>query len=145
MRGHSENARFLLVGLLAVALHPSVCKEPGKAQRRIAFTRDSTLWTANADGTEVRKLIKGADPSISPDGSKVAFTMSPPGEKELLRFVAVADVATGATKIFKTTPSSNSFGPVWSPDGSQILFETFVEKHLRLGLLNADGSEFRFF
>jgi TolB protein len=145
MRDHAEKARFLLVAFLVLALRPSLCAEPGTALRRIAFARDSTIWTANADGTEVRKLIRGADPSISPDGTKVAFTMSPSGGKEVLRFIAVADVATGATKIFKATPSSNSFGPVWSPDGSQILFEIFVENHWRLGLVNADGSEFRFF
>jgi TolB protein len=133
-----------LVALLGLALDPSFCQEPGKAQRRIAFARDSMIWTANADGTEVRKLAKGADPSISPDGTKVAFTISPPGGKELLRYIAVADIATGATKTFKGTPSNNSFGPVWSPDGTQILFEIFVENHWRLGLVNADGSEFRF-
>jgi TolB protein len=130
---------------LQLAFYSSFCEEPGRAQHRVAFTRDSTIWTANADGTEVRKLIKGADPSISPDGTKVAFTISPPEGKELLRYIAVADVATGATKIFKATPSNNCFGPVWSPDGSQILFEIFVENHWRLGLINADGSEFKFF
>jgi TolB protein len=145
MPGHDKKARFLLVALLGLTLHPSFCEEVGRAQRRIAFARDSMIWTANADGTEVRQLIKGADPSISPDGTKVAFTMSPSEGKELLRYIAVADVATGTTKIFKATPSNNSFGPVWSPDGSQILFEIFVENHWRLGLVHADGSEFRFF
>jgi TolB protein len=41
-------------------------------------------------------------------------------------------------------PSNNCFGPVWSPNGTQILFEIFVETHWRLGLVNADGSGFRF-
>jgi TolB protein len=145
MHVHDEKAWFLLIVFLGLGLHPTFCAEPGRAQRRIAFARDSMIWTANADGTEVRKLINGADPNISPDGTKVAFTMSPSGGKELLRYIAVADVATGATKVFKATPSNNSFGPVWSPDGSHILFEIFVENHWRLGLVNADGSEFRFF
>ena len=144
MRSYDEKAWFLLVVFLGLGLHPSFCAEPGRAQRRIAFDRDSMIWTANADGTEVRKLINGADSNISPDGSKVAFTMSPSGGKELLRYIAVADVATGATKVFKATPSNNSFGPVWSPDGSHILFEIFVENHWRLGLVNADGADFRF-
>jgi TolB protein len=145
MRSHDKKALFVVIALLGLALHPLFCQEPVRAQRRIAFARDSMILTANADGTEVRKLIKGADPSISPDGTKVAFTTSPSGGKELLRYIAVADVATGTTKIFKGTPSNNSFGPVWSPDGSQILFEIFVENHWRLGLVKADGSEFRFF
>jgi len=145
MRTHNEKAWFLFIAFLGLGFHPLFCAEPGTAQRRIAFARDSMIWTANADGTEVRKLIKGADPNISPDGTKVAFTMSPSGGKQVLRYIAVADVATGGTKVFKATPSNNSFGPVWSPDGSHILFEIFVENHWRLGLVNADGSEFRFF
>jgi TolB protein len=119
--------------------------EPGTSQRRIVFARDSTLWTANLDGTKIRKLVKGADPCISPDGRKVAFTMSPSGAKDVVRFIAVAEIATGATTVFKETPSNNCFGPVWSPDGSQILFEILVENHWRLGLINSDGSGFRFF
>lgn len=137
---------FLLFALLALTTRASISEVAGAPQRRIVFARDSTLWTANLDGTKMRKLTKGADPCISPDGTKVAFTMSPPGGgKEFLRYIAVVEVATGTTKIFKDTPSNNCFGPVWSPDGSQLLFEIDVENNWRLGLLNADGSGFRFF
>jgi len=145
MRVNAAKAGFLLSALLMLALDASLSEEPGPAQRRIVFARDSTIWTANLDGTKVRKLVKGTDPCISPDGTKVAFTMSPSGGKVLLRYIAVADIATGAAQIFKATPSNNAFGPVWSPDGSQILFEIFVENHWRLGLVNGDGSAFRYF
>jgi len=142
---YTMKSGFLALALLALAIGSLLSEEPGGPQRRIVFARDSTLWTANLDGTKMRKLTRGADPSISPDGTKVAFTMSPPGGKELLRYIAVAEVATGATKVFKETPSNNCFGPVWSPDGALIAFEIFVENHWRLGLINADGSGFRFF
>jgi TolB protein len=138
-------AGYLLFAFLALAQHPLLSEEAGTPQRRIVFARDSSIWTANLDGTKIRKLVGGDDPCISPDGSKVAFTMSPPGGKEVVRFIAVAEVATGSTKVFKETPSNNCFGAVWSPDGSQILFEISVEHHWRLGLINADGSGFRFF
>jgi TolB protein len=139
-------AGFLLFAVLLLATRASISEVAGAPQRRIVFTRNSTLWTANLDGTKMRKLIKGADPCISPDGTKVAFTLSPPGGgEEVVRYIAVVEVATGATKVFKDTPSNNCFGPVWSPDGSQLLFEIDVEHNWRLGLLNADGSGFRFF
>ena len=48
MRAHDEKARFLLVALLGLALHPSFCEEPGRTPRRIAFARDSMIWTAKA-------------------------------------------------------------------------------------------------
>lgn len=138
-------AGFLCVAFLALVLHSSLSEETGSSQRRIVFARDSSIWTANLDGTKMRKLITGSDPCISPDGSKVAFTQSPPGGKEVLRFIAVTEVATGATKIFRETPSKNCFGPVWSRDGAQIVFEILVENHWRLGLINPDGTGFRFF
>jgi TolB protein len=135
----------LFIAFLALAVHPLFSDEPGIAQRRIVFARASALWTANLDGSKIRKLVIGADPCISPDGRKVAFTMSPPPGKEVVRYIAVAEVATGTTTVFKETPSNNCFGPVWSPNGSQILFEILVENHWRLGLINSDGSGFRFF
>jgi WD40-like Beta Propeller Repeat len=135
---------FLIFALLALSVRLSLSEEPG-SQRRLVFARDPTIWIGNLDGTKMRKLVRGADPCISPDGAKVAFTMSPAGGQELLRYIAVVEVSTGATKVFKETPSNNCFGPVWSPDGSQILFEIFVENHWRLGLVDPDGSGFRFF
>ena len=139
------NTRFLLFALLALAVHSSLSVEPGAPQRRIVFVRDSNIWTANLDGSQARKLIRGADPCISPDGQKVAFTISPAEGKEVVRYIAVRELPNGSTKVFKEIPSNNCFGPVWSPDGSQILFEILAENHWRVGLLNSDGSGFRFF
>src|ERR1700722_1817506 len=139
------NAGFLLFALLAFSLELSLSEELAAPQKRIAFVRDSSLWIANLDGSKTRKLVRGDNPSISPDGTKVAFTMSPEGGTQIVRYIAVTQVATGATSIFKKMPSNNCFGPVWSPDGSQIVFEIFVENHWRLGLVNADGDNFRFF
>jgi TolB protein len=139
------NIRFLLFALLALAIHSSPSVETGAPQGRIVFVRDSNIWTANLDGSKERKLIRGADPCISPDGQKVAFTISPAEGKEVVRYIAVLELSNGSTKVFKETPSNNCFGPVWSPDGSQIVFEIYVENHWRLGLLDGDGNEFRFF
>jgi hypothetical protein len=48
----------LLIAFLALAVHPLLSDEPGTSQRRIVFARESTLWTANLDGTKIRKLVK---------------------------------------------------------------------------------------
>src|SRR3984893_9872028 len=135
----------LLIGALALALHASFAVETGDPQSKIAFERDSNVWIANIDGTKARKLIMGEDPRIAPDATKVAFTMTPPGSKDVERYIAVVDVETGATKLFKDMPRNNCFCPIWSPNGSQILFEIFVDNHWRLGLVNADGTGFQFF
>jgi hypothetical protein len=120
MRVNAVKATFLLVALLVLAFHPSLSEGSRPPQRRIVFVRNSMIWLANLDGTNIRKLVKGEDPNISSDGAKVAFTMLPWGGRNTERYIAVADVATGAMKVFKGTPSDNSFRPVWSSDGSRI-------------------------
>ena len=55
-------AGFLRFAFLALVLHLSFSEEPAAPQRRIAFTRDSSVWIANLDGTKMRKLVAGSDP-----------------------------------------------------------------------------------
>ena len=119
------NTRFLLFALLALAIHSSLSVETGAPQRRIVFVRDSNIWIANLDGSKERKLIGGADPCISPDGQKIAFTISPAGGKEVVRRIAVLELSNGLTNVFKETPSNNCFGPVWSPDGLRSCSKSF--------------------
>jgi len=88
-----------------------------RLQGRFVFQVGSggDIYVVNADGTGLRRLTQGMDPSWSPDGSQVAFsrwttpwgiyTVSRDGSNERLVF------------------SSNvARSPVWSPDGSQIAF-----------------------
>jgi len=85
-------------------------------------------------------------PEISPDGTRVAFntdedSKTRPGPEG---HIAIADLGTGEVTIFKEIPSDNCFGPVWSPDGSKLAFSIMADKARQLGLVNADGSGFRF-
>jgi len=142
---------YICVGLGAIAALTvatgSLRADPSNPpqHQRVAFSRDSDVWISNLDGTGSRKLSAGENPSISSDGTRLAFTWEPPGKSNTLqRYIAVIEVSTGSKTVFKAVPSDNSFGPVWSADGSQILFEIFVDSHWRVGLINADGSGFRF-
>ncbi|HEX7516829.1 MAG TPA: hypothetical protein VF345_06025 [Chthoniobacterales bacterium] len=61
------------------------------------------------------------------------------------RHIAVADLANKKVTVFgKIIPSDNCYGPLWSPDGKQILFNIFVNADWQLGLIDADGREFRY-
>jgi hypothetical protein len=73
---------------VGLALHVSFSAEAGAPQSKIAFERDSNVWITNIDGTRARQLIMGDDPRIAPDGTKVAFTMTPPGSKDVERYIA---------------------------------------------------------
>jgi TolB protein len=85
-------------------------------------------------------------PEISPDGTRVAFNTEADAKTRSgpERHIAVADLADGKVTVLKNIPSDNCFGPVWSPDGSKLAFSIMAEKEWHLGLVNADGSGFRF-
>jgi TolB protein len=116
------------------------------APRKIAYERRDDIFVADADGTHQKKIADGALPEISPDSTRVAFNTEAdaktrPGPE---RHIAVADLATGKVTVLNDIPSDNCFGPVWSPDGSKLAFSIMAEKEWHLGLVNADGSGFRF-
>jgi TolB protein len=116
------------------------------AERKMAYEHRDNIFVANIDGTHQKKITTGALPEISPDGTRVAFNTSEdskirPGPE---RHIAVADLASGKVTVLKDIPSDNCFGPVWSPDGSKLAFSIMAEKEWQLGLVNADGSGFRF-
>src|SRR5437773_758052 len=115
------------------------------AQRKIAYEHGDNVFVADLDGKHAKKIAAGALPEISPDGTRIAFNTEGdaknPGPE---RRIAVADVASGKVTVIKDIPSDNCFGPVWSPDGTQLAFSIMAEKEWHLGLANADGSGFRF-
>jgi TolB protein len=116
------------------------------AQRKIAFERGDNVWTANLDGSDAKKIAAGSLPNISPEATRLAFNTNEdsktrPGPE---RHIAIADIASGKVTVLKDIPSDNCFGPVWSPDGNKIAFSIMAEKEWHLGIVNADGSDFRF-
>src|SRR4051812_36530570 len=103
---------FIALVVLSIA-HLTWSAEP----RRVAFERGSDIWAANLDGTEAKKITRGTQPSMSSDGSRIAFHTDSGGAKELIRHIAVADVATKKATVFKKEiPSGNCQHAVWSPD-----------------------------
>ncbi len=113
--------------------------------RKIAYELESKIFVANLDGSGAKKITKGVSPDISADGTKVAFNTEEEAGKNFMRHIAVVDVAGGNKTVFKKgLPSDNAYGPRLSPDGKQILFAIFDGKAWNIGLINADGSEFRY-
>jgi TolB protein len=115
-------------------------------QRKIAYERGENIFVADLDGTHAKKIAEGALPEISPDGTRVGSTTvadakTRPGPE---RHIATADIASGKVTVLKDIPSDNCFGPVWSPDGSKLAFSIMADNAWQLGLVNADGSGFRF-
>jgi TolB protein len=92
----------------------------GIAQTRIAFIRDSRLWTVDSDGSSAQ-LVSGVGPALSPawhpSGRYLAYcSMLNDGTH-----IFVRDLSTGSARRVSDRGGSN-ITPAFSPDGSTLVF-----------------------
>src|SRR5438270_7182341 len=84
------------------------------------------------------------DPAISPDGSRVAFTVTTLSEErdEYLTNIWLVDLAGGVPRRLTSGPKRDR-SPRWSPDGRRIAFisERPGDKKPQLYVLPLDGGE----
>ena len=90
-----------------------------------------------------KKIADGIFPSISPDGTRVAFTTSEKSGTTYVRHIAVIEIESGSMKVFKDVPSDNSYYPSWSPDGKHILFTLRQNEVWDLATVAPDGTDFQ--
>jgi len=99
-------------------------------QQKLSFERAGGIYTANTDGSNVKKALDGYQHSISPDGMFISFTYYE-GSK---RYAGVYDIASGKTTKYPAESDGNSFYPVFSPDGSFIAFHDYVNKSWQIAI-----------
>ena len=89
------------------------------------FTPPSALLWFDRSGKQTGSLGE-AGPSLShrlsPDGRKVAWVRQNPGKGT--SEIWLYDVASGSGSKFVFAPPGSYDSPVWSPDGSRLLYET---------------------
>jgi len=78
-----------------------------------------------------------ANPSLSPDGTRVAYDQASPGGREI--GVWVHDLTTDAATRLTLSASLNQVA-VWSPDGKKLVFTSNRTVFNRMFVKNADGS-----
>ena len=119
----------LSIFLLLIAKTPNcVAGVDGK----IIFSHKGALWTMNADGTNQHALgIEGGQPSWSPDGSQLVFSVYHRGDKMggKNRFTEtfIINVDGSGQRLVMSTQHLQwkvDFSSVWSPDGSRIAFSS---------------------
>jgi len=101
--------------------------------------RKSVLGAAvvNAEWAPIPNTQRGADPSVSPDGKKIAFLEFTDG---VLNLVTIN--LDGTDKKHLTSFSDGTWlqTPDWSPDSKQIVFAIFKNYQQNLYIINADGT-----
>ncbi|MBN2797960.1 MAG: PD40 domain-containing protein [Deltaproteobacteria bacterium] len=89
--------------------------------------------------TIVPNTLRGHDPAVSPDGTKIAFLQYEDGADNL------AIINFDGTEKTLLTDFRNSFvqNIDWSPDGTQLVFSLFKDQRQDLYIMNADGTDMR--
>jgi TolB protein len=106
---------------------------------------NSEIWAMDADGGNQRQITKFGNiskfPSVSPDGSKVAFTSWFKGQPAIFIFSVdpVRDL-----RFYNQSASVNG-SPSFTPDGKQIVYASSAgtERCCRIFLANLDGTGYR--
>jgi len=106
-------------------------------------TRDGNyeVYSMNSNGSELSRLTNDPaddyNPSISPDGLKIAFTSHRDGNYEI--YIMDFD-GSNQTRITNAV-GGNSFA-TWSPNGEQIVFTSWRDEgDAEIYLMNADGTD----
>jgi len=118
--------------------------------RRSGPGRASTIWQMGVFGLSPALRFAPPQPplyqSFSPDGRRVAYAgILDPGDSDRAIFTLNAD-GGGLTTLYDV-PGAYDSAPAWSPDGTQIAFESNAdvgganpERDMELWVMQADGS-----
>ncbi len=116
--GLDENLKTLSDDLIY-----AITGKPGLATSRIVFVSDKSgakqIYLCDSNGADVQQITRAANgavsPSLSPDGSSVAYTSYRNG----FPVVQLLDLGQGWERTVTDTPGS-SFGAAFSPDGQRL-------------------------
>jgi TolB protein len=124
---------------------PAVCYMPSwqvtPDGERIVFGMNSArseMASIKPDGSDLRVLGEGFDPTLSPDGRRVTYTGRAP-EGGVSVFVMNHD-GTEPRRVVATASKVGATFPNWSPDSQQIVYSFPAGDALELFIVNADGT-----
>ncbi len=117
--------------------------QPALSSTQIAFIYANDLWTANADGTNAKRLTADegveSNPCFSPDGKLIAFSAEYDGNTDVFLMPALGGIPQRLT----WHPSSDLVRG-FTPDGESVLFasarEDFSNRYMQLYTISLEGG-----
>jgi dipeptidyl aminopeptidase/acylaminoacyl peptidase len=82
-----------------------------------------------------------SDPTISPDGKWVVFTVTTPDMSANRNASNIWIVPTGGGEAMQLTQSGQDFSPAWSPDGKTLAFLSSRDGNSQVYVLSMEGGE----
>jgi Tol biopolymer transport system component len=107
---------------------------------------DYSLYVMNVDGSEPHQVFSSdrmaAFPRWSRDGNMIAFNHAAFSSGQIIGDIALVDKGGGDFRQMTMTGGNFvSENPYWSPDGSQIVFQSNRTGNFQLYVMNADGGD----
>ena len=104
---------------------------------KVVFGAGGDILAADASGAVVRRLaVDGSDPTVSPDGTRIAFERFASGAEYI-----VAMSADGTAQ--RRVGAVDGTDPVWSPDGPRLAYAGQPFRDDSIYVVNADGTATR--
>jgi WD40 repeat protein len=107
-----------------------------------ANSKKEEISLMNSDGSGVRHLhVYGSDPSLSPDGTKIAFCSI---RESIYSQIYVMNVDGSEQKRLTNINTGDACAPVWSHDGKKLVFHAFAlvnpRRNPEIWVMEVDGS-----
>lgn len=123
--------------------HGSLVMSPHARGGKVVFTsyvhRFPQIWVMNADGSGLKEVRTGlelnASPTLSPDGTQIAFVGSAKGNADIY----VMNANGGGLRRLTMTYALEA-SPDWSPTGRQILYTSDQSGTPQIWLMDAEGT-----
>jgi hypothetical protein len=125
-------------GGFASLRRPSFAPDGGRIYFSLPANTGSEIVSVNRQGADKKMITQGGlnkDPTVSPDGKRIAFVSSRDGEYDL--YVMTVD-GNDVKRILKS-PGLEA-RPSWSPDGKRLAFTSNRDGKYEIDVCNEDGS-----